>query len=152
MSPPSLIRILLHFAVLSIVYFNLSGQITDFCISGTLLTTTVFLHCIDAKQYHKEIIENLHTLKTIDSWRAGYYDDLITKWSLEDQLAIDYKSDSIDLKIKFDDKITSLPHLQYYSHCENVDLSNQNLSSNVLASLELLQNCKVRMIYHFNIE
>lgn len=108
----------------------------------TLLTTTVFLHCIDAKQYHKEIIENLHTLKTIDSWRAGYYDDLITKWSLEDQLAIDYKSDSIDLKIKFDDKITSLPHLQYYSHCENVDLSNQNLSSNVLASLELLQNCK----------
>ena len=78
--------------------------------------------------------------------RAGYYDDLITKWSIEDQLVQDYKKDSLDLKIMFDDKIVSLPHLQYYSHCENVDLSNQSLGSNVLRSLELLQNCKVRFL------
>ncbi|KAJ8726387.1 hypothetical protein PYW07_001085 [Mythimna separata] len=108
----------------------------------TLLTTTVFLHCIDAKQYHKETIENLHTLKSIDNLRAGYYDDLITKWSIEEQLIEDYKKDSLDFKIMFEDKVSSLPHLQYYSHCENVDLSNQNLTSNILPALELLQNCK----------
>nr|XP_021184116.2 geranylgeranyl transferase type-2 subunit alpha [Helicoverpa armigera] len=108
----------------------------------TLLTTTVFLHCIDAKLYHNEVIENLHTLKTIDYLRAGYYDDLITKWSIEDQLVLDYKNNTQDLKIMFNDKITSLPHLQYYSYCENVDLSNQNLTSNVLPSLLMLQHCK----------
>lgn len=126
---------------------DLNYDLIKTCIvsfSGTLLTTTVFLHCIDAKKYHKEIIENLHTLKTIDHLRAGYYDDLITKWSIENQLTQDYKKDSLDLKIMFDDKVVSLPHLQYYSHCETVDLSDQNLTSNILPALELLQNCKVR--------
>lgn len=85
-------------------------------------------------------------MKIIDNLRAGYYDDLITKWSIEDQLIKDYKKDCLDFKIMFDDKIVSLPHLQYYSHCENVDLSNQSLESNTLPSLELLQNCKVRFI------
>lgn len=111
--------------------------------SGTLLTTTVFLHCIDPKQYHKETIENLQTLKRIDDLRAGYYDDLITKWSIEDQLTQDYKTNFLDFKIKFDSRITNLPHLQYYSYCENIDLSNQNLTSSILPSLELFQNCKV---------
>ncbi|CAH0603116.1 unnamed protein product [Chrysodeixis includens] len=111
----------------------------------TLLTTTVFLHCIDAKKYHKEVIENLQTLKVIDKLRAGYYSDLITQWSVEDQLVTDYTSDSIDYKIKFDEKIISLPHLQYYSHCENVDLSNQDLDSSVLPALVMLQHCKVRI-------
>lgn len=46
----------------------------------------------------------------------------------------------------FNDKITSLPHLQYYSYCEIVDLSNQNLTSNVLPSLIMLQHCKVRSL------
>ncbi|CAB3231014.1 unnamed protein product [Arctia plantaginis] len=108
----------------------------------TLLTTTVFLHCIDAKQNHKEVIKNLHTLKTIDKLRAGYYDDLLTKWSIEDQLSMDYVNDSDCFKIMFKDKITSLPHLQYYSYCETVDLSNQNLTSNILPSLIILQHCK----------
>ncbi|XP_075992345.1 rab geranylgeranyltransferase subunit alpha [Anticarsia gemmatalis] len=108
----------------------------------TVLTTTVFLHCIDAKGNYKEVIENLHTLKSIDKLRAGYYDDLITKWSIEDQLAVDYGNNNLEFKISFQDKVTSLPHLQYYSYCESVDLSNQNLTSNVLPSLVMLQHCK----------
>ncbi|XP_063838687.1 geranylgeranyl transferase type-2 subunit alpha [Ostrinia nubilalis] len=108
----------------------------------TLLTTTVFLYCIDAKLYHNEVIQNLQTLKSIDKLRDGYYNDLKTKWCIENQLYNDFENNSISLKISFDEKITSLPHLQYYSYCENVDLSDQNLSNKVLPSLVVLQNCK----------
>lgn len=108
----------------------------------TLLTTTVFLHCINAKENHKEVIENLQSLKTIDKLRAGYYNDLITKWSIENQIAIDYENSGRDFKITFKNRITSLPHLQYYSYCEDVDLSNQNLTSNILPSLVMLKHCK----------
>ncbi|KAM3964836.1 rab geranylgeranyltransferase subunit alpha [Aphomia sociella] len=109
----------------------------------TLLTTTFLLHCINAQQNHKEIIENLKELKMIDKLRAGYYDDLITKWSIEDQLLDDYKNDAVVFQIKFIEKISSLPHLHYYSFCENVDLSNQNLTSRVLPTLSILQHCKI---------
>lgn len=113
----------------------------------TMLTTTVFLHCIDAKLYHKEVILNLQNLMTIDKLRAGYYADLITKWNIEEQLSADFaKNDTLVMKINFAEKLISLPHLQYYSYCENVDLSDQNLTSAVLPSLVVLQSCKVSRI------
>lgn len=109
----------------------------------TMLTTAVFLHCIDAKSYHKEVIGLLQNLKVIDKLRAGYYGDLITKWSIEEQLGEDYKTnDGLDLKISFIECVTSLPHMQYYSYCRNIDLSDQNLTSKVLPSLVVLQHCK----------
>lgn len=88
-------------------------------------------------------MENLKTLKNVDKLRAGYYNDLMTKWSIEEQLYNDYKSDSLQFKVKFLGPIASCPHLQYYSYCEEVDLSNQNLTSKVLPSLIVLQHCKV---------
>ncbi|CAH0748944.1 unnamed protein product [Diatraea saccharalis] len=108
----------------------------------TLLTTTVFLNCINAKLYHTEVIDNLKTLKSIDKLRAGYYEDLKTKWCIENQLYKDYENGELVFKVNFGEKISCLPHLQYYSHCEKVDLSNQNLTSKVLPSLIVLQNCK----------
>ncbi|KAJ0181880.1 hypothetical protein K1T71_002602 [Dendrolimus kikuchii] len=108
----------------------------------TLLTTTVFLHCINSRLNYKEVMENLKTLKNVDKLRAGYYSDLITKWSVEEQLYSDYKSDNRQFKVRFTETMSSLPHLQYYSFCEEVDLSNQNLSSKVLPSLIVLQHCK----------
>ncbi|KAG6452521.1 geranylgeranyl transferase type-2 subunit alpha [Manduca sexta] len=109
----------------------------------TLLTTTIVLYCIDAKKYHKEVIKNLHLLKVIDKLRAGYYDDLITKWSIEEQLCLDFKTNECRLfKVAFDERISCLPHLQYYSYCEEIDLSNQNLSSKILPSLVVLQHCR----------
>lgn len=109
-----------------------------------MLTTAVLLHCIDAKLYHKEVVGHLQNLKAIDTLRAGYYDDLITKWSIEEQLCEDYKTnESLDLNILFIDTITSLPHMQYYSYCQNVDLSDQRLTSKFLPSLVVLQHCKV---------
>ncbi|XP_013188883.2 geranylgeranyl transferase type-2 subunit alpha [Amyelois transitella] len=108
----------------------------------TMLTTTFLLHCLDAKRHHKEVIEKLQALKTIDSMRAGYYSDLITKWSIEEQLADDYQNEKDSLVIRFNEKIAYLPHLQYYSFCEKVDLSNQSLTSNKMQSLIMLQHCK----------
>ncbi|XP_013133940.1 PREDICTED: geranylgeranyl transferase type-2 subunit alpha [Papilio polytes] len=112
----------------------------------TLLTTTVFLHCIDAKLNHKEAINNLQILQKLDYQRAGYYNDLISKWCIEEQLPIDYSSNCLLFKPKMSDKLTCLPHLQYYSFCEEIDLSNQNLCSKVLPSLILLQHCKVLIL------
>ncbi|XP_011548138.3 geranylgeranyl transferase type-2 subunit alpha [Plutella xylostella] len=110
----------------------------------TLLTTTIFLHCIDPKQHHDETITKLQLLKTIDTLRAGYYDDLITKWNIENVLSEKYDENvDVNLKITLSEKIACLPHLQYFSYCETVDLSNQNLTSRVLPSLVVLQHCKV---------
>ncbi|XP_053608103.1 geranylgeranyl transferase type-2 subunit alpha [Plodia interpunctella] len=108
----------------------------------TMLTTTFLLHCLDAKQHYKEVLEKLETLKKIDVMRAGYYSDLKTKWSIEEQIADDYQNDRDSLVIRFNEKITYLPHLQYYNFCETVDFSNQNLTSNMLHSLVMLQHCK----------
>lgn len=114
-----------------------------------MLTTTVFLHCIDAKLYHKEVISNLQNLKAIDKLRAGYYADLITKWSIEEQLSTDFtNNNTLQMKVNSAEKLISLPHLQYYSYCEIVDLSDQDLTSVVLPSLILLQNCKVSLSVH----
>lgn len=112
-------------------------------VSGTLLTTTIFLHCINASLYHEEVIANLQTLKQLDSQRTGYYNDLITRWNIENQLTDNYKSTCMQYKIEFTEKITSLPHLQFYSFCKIVDLSNQELTSRILPSLVKLQHCKV---------
>ncbi|XP_045765617.1 geranylgeranyl transferase type-2 subunit alpha [Maniola jurtina] len=111
----------------------------------TLLTTTFFLYCIDASLYHKEIVANLDLLKDLDTQRAGYYSDLISKWSIEQQLPKDYETEntSLQYKIVFSEKITRLPHLQYYSFCQIVDLSCQNLTSRSLPTLIKLQHCKV---------
>lgn len=117
---------------------------------GTLLTTTVFLHCINAKKYHKEIIKNLNTLIDIDKLRAGYYNDMIAKWSIEEQLVTDYMDNKDgSFKIKFPEQISSLPHIQYYSYCKVADLSNQNLVSKSLPSLVMLQHCKVSRNFAF---
>lgn len=82
-------------------------------------------------------------LLNIDKLRAGYYSDLITKWSIEQQLLKDYENDNLHFSINFIENITYLPHLQYYNFCEDVNLSNQDITSNVLPSLVFLQNCKV---------
>lgn len=120
--------------------------------SGTLLTTTVFLHCIDAKLNHNEAINNLQILQNLDYQRAGYYNDLISKWCIEEQLPIDYSSNCLLFKPKMSDKLTCLPHLQYYSFCEEIDLSNQNLCSKVLPSLILLQHCKVLFLNIYSLK
>ncbi|XP_028041725.1 geranylgeranyl transferase type-2 subunit alpha [Bombyx mandarina] len=108
----------------------------------TMLTTTIFLHCIDAKAYHTESIQNLQKLKVIDKLRAGYYDDLIAKWCIEKQLCSDYENADLALKFSFPSPVSSLPYLQYYSYCDSVDLSNQQLTSNIFPSLIVLQHCK----------
>ncbi|KOB65347.1 putative neuroproteinsis [Operophtera brumata] len=127
---------------------ELKSQLDSF----TLLTTSVFLHCIDAKLYHKEVIANLQSLKTIDKLRAGYYADLITKWSVEEQLCADFtNNNSLEMKVNFAEKLINLPHLQYYSFCENVDLSDQDLTSVVLPSLVKLslKNNKLKTLQNF---
>ncbi|CAK1603098.1 unnamed protein product [Parnassius mnemosyne] len=112
----------------------------------TLLTTTVFLHCINAKLYHKEAMVNLQILKNLDEQRAGYYNDLISKWNIENQLPLDYEHKNLVFRPTFSDKLTSLPHLQYYNFCEIIDLSDQYLSSNILPSLKYLQHCKILIL------
>ncbi|XP_068621326.1 geranylgeranyl transferase type-2 subunit alpha [Battus philenor] len=112
----------------------------------TLLTTTIFLHCIDPKLHHNETIFNLKILKNIDPQRAGYYEDLLSKWSIENQLPMDYSCNEVIFKPKFLNKLTSLPHLQYYSFCKVVDLSNQHLQSNMLPSLKVLQHCQILIL------
>ncbi|CAK1549945.1 unnamed protein product [Leptosia nina] len=107
----------------------------------TLLTTAFFLYCVDAKTYNKEIDKILQSLIGIDKQRAGYYCDLKSKWSIEKEIHDNY--DKMDLEMKVAVKnLTCLPRLQYYSFCENVDLSHQNLNENVLPSLIKLQHCK----------
>lgn len=100
---------------------------------------------MDAKIYHKEIIGILETLINIDKQRTGYYNDLITKWSIEDDIRENYENSTLEYKVGCQ-KLSSLPHLQYYSFCETVDLSEQYLTQRVLSSLQKLQHCKVSLL------
>ncbi|XP_014270828.1 geranylgeranyl transferase type-2 subunit alpha isoform X2 [Halyomorpha halys] len=109
----------------------------------TLLTSIVLMQAIDKKMYKSKIIERLDLLIKYDYCRKNYYDDIRSKFIMEEALEeLDISSEEVVLRNL---SLTSLHHTHYLAFASVVDLSNNNLKRS-LHLLSVLINCKVLII------
>lgn len=121
----------------------------EYYFIGTNLAMAVISHSIDNLSSYKMCIDLCKTLSNLDSKRKHYYEDLASRWYIE--YFLECKMDLVKKgKFTFSDEneggniqLTTLYHLQYWSACSDIDLSNQRLTSRCLSALKVLQNCEV---------
>lgn len=109
----------------------------------TLLTASLLMRAVDRKEHHSKTVEFLKKLEVVDPMRKGYYQDLGSKWNLENKLDewISFGSLNavIDLSML---NLTSLYFEQYLSICNEINLSSNLLNNRSMGKLASFQFCK----------
>ncbi|MEE6504626.1 hypothetical protein FKM82_005273 [Ascaphus truei] len=108
-----------------------------------LLTIILLMRALDPLSYEKESLGYFHTLKVADPLRSGYYDDLRSKFQVENAiLKMEYAEvPVIDLSKK---GLTRLYHLEHLLLVTHMNLSNNRLHDlpcdlSMMRCLELLE-------------
>lgn len=106
----------------------------------TLLAMALLLRAVDRKGNLDKTIEYLEKLETVDEMRKGYYQDLSSKWRIQNCLEdwMEQPTRLIDLSGL---KITSLFYENYLAIFEQINLSNNLLADRNLGKLIYLQSC-----------
>ncbi|KAM8960600.1 geranylgeranyl transferase type-2 subunit alpha [Pelodytes ibericus] len=91
-----------------------------------LLTIILLMRALDPLYYEKESLSYFDTLKTVDPMRSGYYDDLCSKFQVENAiLKMEYaEARVIDLAKK---GLTRLCHLNHMVLVTHMDISGNRL-------------------------
>lgn len=115
---------------------------------GTFLTLTVILNAIDPISNYEECKKIFDQLSVLDSKRINYYKDLCARWHLEyclerDQSILEKGTFVLESQNNKDIELPVMYHLQYWSACKKIDARSLKLTSRVLPSLYVLQNCQV---------
>uniref|UniRef100_A0A6B2E737 Geranylgeranyl transferase type-2 subunit alpha n=1 Tax=Phlebotomus kandelakii TaxID=1109342 RepID=A0A6B2E737_9DIPT len=110
----------------------------------TLLTAALLMRSVDRKAYHGRALEFLRKLQVVDGLRSGYYEDLASKWAVEQVIekwieAGDFEA-PIDLSAL---RITTIPYEEFMSVAKEVNLEGNQLKDRNLDKLVALQNCRV---------
>ncbi|GAB0098222.1 Geranylgeranyl transferase type-2 subunit alpha [Sergentomyia squamirostris] len=114
----------------------------------TLLTAALLMRAIDRKAYHARALEFLRKLQSVDSLRCGYYQDLATKWTVEQVIEKWIEAGDFDAPIDLSClQITTIPYEQFMSIARQVNLSGNQLNDRSLFKLLALQNCT-----HLNVQ
>ncbi|XP_063313228.1 geranylgeranyl transferase type-2 subunit alpha [Pelobates fuscus] len=94
-----------------------------------LLTIILLMRALDPLSYEKECLSYFDILKAVDPMRSGYYDDLCSKFQMENAiLKMEYaEARVIDLAKKGLTRLCHLDHLMLVTHMD--------LSGNLLKSL-----------------
>lgn len=108
------------------------------------------MRATDRKKYHSESLEFLEKLKTYDSNRTGYYEDLANKWSIEHCLAdwISTLESNRDTPIDLSNlNLVNLHYKQYLCVADRIDLSENLFASKRINEIStLLNECNVKFI------
>uniref|UniRef100_A0A1L8DUF8 Geranylgeranyl transferase type-2 subunit alpha n=1 Tax=Nyssomyia neivai TaxID=330878 RepID=A0A1L8DUF8_9DIPT len=110
----------------------------------TLLTAALLMRAIDRKTYHTKAIEYLRKLQDVDSLRKGYYQDLASKWAIEQ--VIEKWIEVGDFEAPLDASslhITTIQYEQFMSIAKEINLSGNQLRNANVGKLVTLQNCRV---------
>lgn len=117
---------------------------------GTLLTAALLMRAIGRKQYHLESLKYLDSLKKFDPMRSGYYNDLQSKWSIENSLDGWITSLHSDIEQPLDLSnlnLVNLNYQQYFCVAAKLNLEKNSFNENRVASiLEALKNCNVNIL------
>lgn len=109
----------------------------------TLLTASLLMRAIDRKEHHSKTVEFLKKLEEVDPMRKGYYQDLGSKWNLENKIDewinLGSLNTVIDLSML---DLTSLYFEQYLSICNDINLSSNRLNNRSMGKLASFQFCK----------
>ncbi|XP_068127555.1 geranylgeranyl transferase type-2 subunit alpha [Hyperolius riggenbachi] len=108
-----------------------------------LLTIILLMRALDPLLYEEESLCCFDTLKAVDPMRSGYYDDLRSKFQMENAiLKMEYAE--ANLIIVADKRLTRLCHLDHLILVTHMCLSNNQLRSlprdlSMLRCIEVLQ-------------
>lgn len=109
----------------------------------TLLTASLLMRAINRKEHHSKTVEFLKKLEEVDPMRKGYYQDLGSKWNLENKLDEWINSDRIITKADLSKlNLTSLYFEQYLCVCNEIKLSSNLLNNRSMGKLASFQFCK----------
>lgn len=104
-----------------------------------LLTYVLLLYTLKPTNYFEKCIENLKLLKTIDTLRKNYYNDLESRYRIEYWIANNNNTEIVTLKGY---GLTAFYHMHMFLFSKNVDLSDNDLSKSNLNHLKYLTMCK----------
>lgn len=112
----------------------------------TLLTAALLMRSIDRFSYHETTLEFLKKLQKVDFFRAGYYKDLASKWTLEVKLknwieTEGFLSEKIDLSGL---DLTMLYYQQYFAIATEINLQGNPKLIKTSCKLPLVKGCEVR--------
>lgn len=109
----------------------------------TLLTSALLMRAIDREAYHEQTIENLEKLKTVDSYRLGYYADLISKWNIERSLLKWLKAGDYEAAVDFSScspDLTCLYYEQYFAIAKRVAFGVEELPRRIAGKMKVFKN------------
>lgn len=107
----------------------------------TLLTAALLMRAIDPNQFHKRTIENLEKLKIVDNLRFGYYEDLISKWTIEGILSEWLKCGDINQPLDFSStKLSCLYYEQYFAIAKRIKFGGDGLPQRIGKKMKIFKN------------
>lgn len=107
----------------------------------TLLTAALLMRAIDPSAYHQRTIANLEKLKTVDSLRFGYYEDLINKWNIEGALAEWLKCGDFSRPLDFSSlSLSGLYYEQYFAIAKRIEFGQKSLPQRIAKKLKIFKN------------
>lgn len=108
------------------------------------------IRAIDRKKNHLESLNYLDSLKKCDPMRIGYYNDLQSKWSIENALDDWIVSLHSNIEQPLDLSklnLVNLNYQQYFCVAAKLNLEKNPFNqSRVSSILEVLKNCNVDIL------
>ncbi|XP_074644126.1 geranylgeranyl transferase type-2 subunit alpha-like [Tubulanus polymorphus] len=93
----------------------------------TMLTIISLMKALDPLKYEQEMLEYFDTLIKVDPYRTNYYEDLRSKYLIENSIeTLSPENRKIDLNGK---NLTGIYHPEHLALCTHVDLSQNRISS-----------------------
>lgn len=111
----------------------------------TLLTSALLMRAINRKDkdYHTKSLEHLRKLETIDYLRAGYYQDLASRWNIEQELERWISAGNLKGQLNLSNlKLTTLYYEQYMCAIEDINLSKNSLQDKHFEKMKNFTCCK----------
>lgn len=107
----------------------------------TLLTAALLMRAIDREAYHQQTIDNLEKLKVVDSYRIGYYTDLIDKWNIERVLLQWLKEGDLNKAVDFSAaKLGCLYYEQYFAVAKKIYFGSEVVPERISRKMKVFKN------------
>lgn len=107
----------------------------------TLLTAALLMRAIDQNTNHQQMTAYLEKLKVVDSFRVGYYSDLINKWNIERVLLQWLARGDINESVDFSScDLTCLYYEQYFAVAKRIRFGCDVLPPRVAKKMNIFKN------------
>lgn len=112
----------------------------------TLLTAALLMRSIDRFHYHEQTLDLMRKLQKVDHLRAGYYRDLLSKWTLEIKLKnwIDNEGFITGFADLSHSDLAMLYYQQYFAIADTLNLSGNASLIRTSSKASQVEGCRVQ--------